>query len=251
LFIGWNGKNIIREPIEGTKPFEGARREMKGCGYLGGLSAMALLFMVSSAPSLAVPDFLLYDFSAAQEYPPKAPVGPALAESGLVLAGNGFASNSSAALPITLMVERGRIARPSHAKKLFDDLHRIDPSGGAGSKADAQSDYRGRMLLSGRAYILREIEISGRAEVSELKAGIFKTTFTGDLEVGRLSIETQRRGRFWDGRGTLTVEDGIIRGDYAVVLEISPQTQRAEEIPQIATVPRPDIPWISAAGPPP
>jgi hypothetical protein len=207
--------------------------------------------MVSSAPSLAVPEFLLSDFSAEQEYPPKAPVGPALAESGLVLAGNGLAFNSSAALPITLMVERDRIVRPSHAKKLFDDLIRIDPSGGAGSKADAQSDYRGRMLLSGRAYILREIEMSGRGEVSELKAGVYKTTFTGDLEVGRLSIETQRRGRFWDGRGTMTLEDGMIRGDYAVVLEISPQTERAEEIPRIATVPGPDLPWIPAAGSPP
>lgn len=223
---------------------------MKGGGYLGGLSAMALLFMVSSAPSLSVPDFLLSDFSAEQDYPPKAPVGPALAESGLVLAGNGLASNSSAALPITLMVERGRIARPSHAKKLFDDLHRIDSSGGAGSKTDAKSDYRGRMLLSGRAYILREIEISGRSGVTELKAGVYKTTFTGDLEVGRLSIETEQRGRFWDGRGTMTIEDGIIRGDYAVVLEISPQTERAEEIPRVATVPGPDIPWIAAAGPP-
>lgn len=84
--------------------------------------------------------------------------------------------------------------------------------------------------------------------MTELKAGVFKTTFTGDLEVGHISIETERRGRFWDGRGTLTMEDGVIQGDYAVVLEISPQTERAEESPRIATVPRPDISWIAAAG---
>lgn len=224
---------------------------MKGFGHLEALSAMILLLMLCAAPSPAAPALALFDISAGAEYPPKVPVGPALVEAGLIFAGNGFASNSSAALPVTLMVERGRIARPSHAGKLFDDLARIDPSGGAGSKADSQSDFRGRMLLSGRAYILRDIEISGREEVTKLTAGVYKTTFTGDLEIGRLSIETQRHGRLWNGHGTLKLEDGAVQGDYAVVLEISPQTERAEEISRIASAAGPDISWIAAAGSPP
>lgn len=103
---------------------------MKGGRYLAALSALAFLLIVSAATPPAGPAFLLFDISKEGEYPPKAPVGHALAEAGLILAGDGSASNTSAAMPITLMVERGRIARPSHAKKLFDDLHRIDPSGG-------------------------------------------------------------------------------------------------------------------------
>jgi hypothetical protein len=224
---------------------------MKGGGYLTALSAMALLFMVSSAPSPAVPDFFFSDFSAAEEYPPKAPVGLALAEAGLVMAASGSASNSSAALPVTLMVERGRIARPSHAQKLLDDLHRIEPSERWGSRGDVESDYRGRMLLSEEAYILRNIDLYGGREASELEASILKATFSGEVVVGSLIIRTERRGRVWDGLGVLTMEDGIFRGDYALVLEISPQDERVEVGPQASEAQPADISKIIAAASPP
>ncbi|MDF0590026.1 hypothetical protein P0O15_02380 [Methanotrichaceae archaeon Mx] len=224
---------------------------MRGGGYLAALSAMAFLLVVSAATPSAAPTFLLSDLSKEAEYPPKAPVGPALAEAGLIFAGNGLASNSSADLPITLIVERGKVMRPSHARKLFDDLARIDVSGGRGSKMDAESGPRGRMLLSGRPYILGDIEISCGMEETSLRASVLKGTFSGEVEVGYLQIKAEMRGRVWDGRGTLKMADGIIRGGYAVVLEISPQADVVEERTQVPASPPPDLSMILEATSPP
>jgi hypothetical protein len=182
------------------------------------------------------------------EYPPKVPVGPALVEMGLILAGTGVASNSTADLPLTLMVERAKVIRPPHAKKLFDDLDRIDAFRTQGSMADDGSDYSGHMLLFERPYLLGQIEITGGEDVSDLEAKVLKTTASGEEVVGHLSIKTERRDRVWDGEGILSMEDGIIRGDYEVVLEMTPQAERRTEEPQIAAGPPPDISRIVSAG---
>ena len=230
---------------------KGTEGGMKGEISLAALSAMAFFLVVSAATPPAAPAFLPPDFSIETDYPPKPPVGPALAEAGLIFAGNGFASNSSTDLPITLMVERCKVQRPSHSKKLFDDLAKIDAARGRGSKGDAKSDTRGRMLLSGRPYILGDIEIFCGMEETSLSASVLKATFGGEVEVGHLQIKAKMRGRVWDGRGTLTMADGIIRGGYAVVLEISPQADMVEERTQVAASPPPDLSKILEAASPP
>lgn len=181
------------------------------------------------------------------EYPPKVPVGPALQDQGLILAGTGVASNSTADLPLTLMIERSRVIRPAHAEKLFDDLSAIDPSLALGG-GDEGFDYRGHMLLADRPYLLDEIEVSGGAEVSKLEAVVVKKIAGGEEAVGHLSIETERRERIWDGEGLLFIEDGVIQDDYHVVLDISPQAERVREVPQIFAELPPDMSRIVSAG---
>lgn len=215
------------------------------------LSFSALLSGFATAIHPADPVFALLEGSKGAEYPPKVPVGPALQELGLILAGNGIASNSTADLPLTMMIERSRVCRPSHAKKLFDNLDRIDAFRTQRSMADDGSDYRGHMLLFERPYLLDQIEIIGGEDVSDLEAKVLKTTASGEEVVGHLSIKTERRDRVWDGEGVLSMEDGIIRGDYEVVLEMTPQAERRTEVAQIATEPQPDISTIVSAGPAP
>lgn len=181
------------------------------------------------------------------EYPPKVPVGPALQDLGLILAGTGVASNSTADLPLTLMIESVRTTRPAHAEELFDDLKAIDPSlalGGGGER----SGLRGHMLLADRPYLLDEIDVSGGVEASKLEAVVVKKTAGGEVVVGHLSIETERRERVWDGEGLLSIEDGIIRDDYVVVLDITPQAERRSEVPRICAELSPDILRIISAG---
>jgi hypothetical protein len=181
------------------------------------------------------------------EYPPKAPVGPALADLGLILAGTGVASNSTADLPLTLMVERSRATRPSHAEKLFDNLDAIDPSLTPQNGGDG-SDYRGQILLVDRPYLLGKIRISGELVVSVLEAVVLKRTTGGEVVVGHLSIETERQDRLWDGKGLLSMEDGTIRGDYHVVLDMTPQGERRREVPSNDPEPPPDLFRIVSAG---
>lgn len=223
---------------------------MKGDRSLVAFLALAALlagFAAAISPGDQV--FALLEGSGGAEYPPKVPVGPALLEMGLILAGNGVASNSTADLPLTLMVERTRLVRPPHAKKLFDDLERIDASRAGGSMADDVSDYRGHMLLFDRPYLLGQIEIIGGENVSDLEANVLKTTASGGEEVvGRLMIRTERRDRVWDGEGILSLEDGIVHGDYDVLLEMTPQAETRAEVPQIAAGPPPDMSRIVSAG---
>lgn len=213
------------------------------------LALAALLAGFAVAISPGDPMFALLDRSEGAEYPPKVPVGSALQDLGLILAGNGIASNSTAALPLTLMVEKAKVIRPSHAKKLFDDLDKIDASRAGRSGIDAASDYKGHMLLFERPYLLDQIEIIGGENVSELEAKVLKTTASGGEEVvGNIVIKTERRDRVWDGEGVLSMEDGIIQGEYDVVLEMTPQAEKRAEEPQIATGPPPDISRIVSAG---
>jgi len=213
------------------------------------LTLAPLVAGFAAATSHSDPVSAFLDRSKGAEYPPKVPVGPVLQDLGLILAGNGIASNSTAALPLTLMVERVRLIRPSHAKKLFDDLDKIDASRTGRSGIDAASDYRGHMLLFERPYLLGQIEIFGGESVSELEAKVLKTTASGGEEVvGNIVIKTERRDRVWDGEGVLSMEDGIIQGDYEVVLEMSPQAEKRAEVPMIATGPPPDISRIVSAG---
>jgi hypothetical protein len=181
------------------------------------------------------------------EYPPKVPVGPALADLGLILAGTGVASNSTADLPLTLMIESMRAIRPAHAEELFDDLRTIDPSLVLGGEGEG-SGLRGHMLLADRPYLLDEIDVSGRVEASKLEAEVVKKTAGGEVVVGHISIETERRDRVWDCEGLLSVEDGIIQGDYHVVLDISPQAERRREAPRTCAELPPDMSRIVSAG---
>ena len=116
---------------------------------------------------------------------------------------------------------------------------------------DAESGPRGRMLLSGRPYILGDIEISCGMEETSLSASVLKATFSGEVEVGHLQIKAKMRGRVWDCLGVLTMEDGVFQGDYALVLEISPRDERLEEGPQASSGPPADISKIIAAASPP
>ncbi len=196
------------------------------------LAILSLATVIAGFAAAAIsPGDQLFSILEEAEYPPKVPVGPALQDVGLILAGSGAASNSTADLPLTLMVERSRVARPSHAEKLIDDLSAIDPSLSLGGGSDG-SDYRGQMLLFDRPYLLSEIEIFGGEVVSELEAEVVKRTTGGEEVVGHLSIETERRDRLWDGEGVLVIEDGTIRGDYHVFLDMSPQAERGAAEPQ-------------------
>ncbi len=213
------------------------------------LALAALLVGFSAAISPGDQVFALLGGAEGAEYPPKVPVGPALQDLGLILAGNGIASNSTAALPLTLMVERSKVIRPSHAKKLFDDLDRIDASRAGRASAEAASDYRGHMLLFERPYLLGKIEIIGGENVSDLEAKVLKTNAGGGEEVvGNLVIKTERRDRVWGGEGVLSMEDGVIHGDYEVVLDMSPQAEKRAEESLIATGPPPDMSRIVSAG---
>ncbi len=191
----------------------------------------------------------LFSLLEENEYPPKLPMGPALQDLGLILAGTGVASNCTADLPLTLMVERSKAIRPSHAKKLFEDLEEIDAYWTGGSMADIRSDYRGHMLLLERPYLLDQIEMSCGEDVSDLEAKVLKTTARGEEVVGHLSIKTERRDRAWDGEGLLLMEDGgVIQGDYEVVLEMTPQAERMSVDPENDAVPPSDISRIVSAG---
>ncbi len=208
---------------------------------------LSLTTVIAGFAAAASPGDQLFSLLEEGEYPPKVPVGPALADLGLVLAGTGVASNSTADLLLTLMVERSRATRPSHAEKLFDDLAEIDPSlafegGGEGS------DYRGQILLADRPYLLGEIEISRGDEGSALEAEVVKRTAGGREVVGHLSIETERRDRLWDGEGVLSMEDGTIRGDYHLVLEMTPQAEPRRDVPQNDPEPPFDLLRIVSAG---
>ena len=219
---------------------------MKFARYLVVLLALAPL-MLGFAAAIS-PGDQFFSLLEEGEYPPKVPVGPALQDLGLILAGTGVASNSTADLPLTLMVERSKVIRPSHAKKLFDDLDRIDASRTGGAMVDDESGYRGHMLLLERPYLLGQIEIRGEEDASDLEAKVLKTTASGEEVVGHLSIKTERQDRVWNGEGVLLMEDGIIQGDYEVVLEMTPQAERGGEEPQIAPGPPPDISRIASAG---
>jgi hypothetical protein len=211
------------------------------------LALLSLATVIAGFAAAISSDDQFFSILEEAEYPPKVPVGPALQDLGLILAGSGVASNSTADLPLTLMVERSRATRPSHAEKLFDDLGSIDPSLAPRSGGEG-SDYRGQMLLFDRPYLLGEIEISCGEVVSELEAEVVKRTAGGEVVVGHLSIETERRDRLWDGEGHLFMEDGTIRGDYHVVLDMTPQGERRREVPQNDPEPPFDLLRIVSAG---
>ncbi|MBN2251094.1 MAG: hypothetical protein JW724_03350, partial [Candidatus Altiarchaeota archaeon] len=211
------------------------------------VALFALTMLLAGFAAAISPGDQFFSLLEEAEYPPKVPVGPALQDLGLILAGTGVASNSTADLPLTLMVENSRVARPSHAKKLIDDLDAIDPSPTPWSGGDV-SDYRGQILLFDRPYLLGEIRISGELVVSELEAVVVKRTTGGEVVAGHLSIETERQDRLWDGEGLLSMEDGTIRGDYHVVLDITPQGERSREVPSNDPEPPPDLFRIVSAG---
>ncbi|KQC15535.1 MAG: hypothetical protein WCY97_01045 [Methanothrix sp.] len=211
------------------------------------LATLSLAMVIAGFAAAVSPGDQLVSLLEEGEYPPKVPVGPALADLGLVLAGTGVASNSTADLPLTLMVERTRLIRPSHAENLFDKLGRIDAFVVGGSSFEG-SDYEGHMLLSDRPYLLGEIEISGGEEVSELEADVLKkTSGGGEEDVGRFYIKTERRERLWDGEGVLSIEDDVIRGDYKVILGMTPQAERRSEEVRIVSGSPPDISTITSS----
>jgi len=212
------------------------------------VAILSLATFIAGVAAAISPGDQFFSLLEEAEYPPKVPVGPALQEMGLILAGTGAASNSTADLPLTLMVERTRLIRPSHAENLFDKLGRIDASL-VGRSSGEGSDYEGHMLLSDRPYLLGEIEISGGEEVSELEAEVLKkTSGGGEEDVGRFYIKTERRERLWDGEGILSMDDDVIRGDYRVILDMTPQAERRSEEARIISGSPPDISMITSSG---